>query len=83
MPTRLARRGTPHDFKFLCSPIFKATVICTDLHWLVPHQTMPLVKFGHYGVALPFPRAPIQLVACKVTGEKGKGAKSTMGTFLL
>ena len=57
MPTRLTRRGTAHGFKVLCSPNFKARVIRTDLHSLVPHPTMLLEKFGHYGVAFSFPRA--------------------------
>ena len=41
MPTRLAWRGTPNGFEVVCSPIFKATVVRTDLHPLVPHPTMP------------------------------------------
>ena len=41
MPTCLAWRGTPHGFKVPRSPIFKATVVRTDLHSLVPHPTMP------------------------------------------
>ena len=83
MPTCLAWRGTPHVFKVLRSPVFKATVVRTDLHSLVPRPTMPLETCRHYGVALFFPRAPIQLAAPQFTGEKGKGAKSTIGTFLL
>ena len=41
MPTCFAWRGTPHGFEVLRSPIFKATVVRTDLHALVPHPTMP------------------------------------------
>ena len=63
MPTCLAWRRTPHGFEVLRSPIFKATVVRTDLHALVPHPTMPFLKRGHYGVAFFLPRAPIQLAA--------------------
>ena len=63
MPEHLAWGGAPHGFKVLLSPIFKATAVRTDLHSLVPHPTMPFEKCRHYGVALFFPRAPIQLAA--------------------
>ena len=41
MPMFVARRRTPHGFEVLCSPIFKATVVRTDLQALVPNPTMP------------------------------------------
>ena len=63
MPTRLALRGPPHSFKVLRSPIFKATVVRTDLHSLVHHPAMPLEKCRHYVVALLFAWAPPQLAA--------------------
>ena len=63
MPTCLASRRTPRIFKVLRSPIFKATVVSTDLHSLVLHPTMPFGKCRHYAIALFFPRAPIELAA--------------------
>ena len=63
MPTCLAWTGTSHHFKVFRSPIFKQTVVRTDIHSLVPHPTMPFEKCRHYGVALFFPRAPIHLTA--------------------
>ena len=79
MPTRLAWRGTPHGFEVLRSPIFKATVVRTDLHSLALNPTMPLEKCRHYGVVLLFPQAPIQLAARQFTGEKGKGRRAPSG----
>ena len=67
MPMCLARRGTPDGLEALCSRIFKATVVGTDLHSLVLHPTSLLEKCRHYGVALFFPRAPIQLPAQQFT----------------
>ena len=63
MPTCLAWTVTPHGFKVLRSPLFKATVVRTDLHSLVSDPTMSFEKYRHYGVALFFPLAPIQLAA--------------------
>ena len=63
MPARLTWRGTPRGFQVLNIPIFKATVVCTDVQLLVPHPTMPLEKCRHYGAAFFFPWAPIQLGA--------------------
>ena len=63
MPRRLRWRGTPHGFTVLRSPIFKATVLRTDLHSLVRHPTMPLEKRRHCGVAFFFLWAPIKLAA--------------------
>ena len=63
MPTHAAWGGTPHGFEVLWSPISKATVVCMDLHSLVPHPTMPLEKCRDYGVAFFFLLAPIQSAA--------------------
>ena len=50
IPTRLAWRGTPHGFKVLRGPIFKATVVCTDLHSFVPHRDEAKEKASMTGV---------------------------------
>ena len=57
MATCLAWGRTAHGFQVLCTPIFKATLVHTDLHSLVTHPTMPLEKNRHYAAALFFPTA--------------------------
>ena len=80
MPTCLARRGTPHDFEVLRSPIFEATVVCTDLHSLVPYPTMPFEKCRHYGVAFFLARAPIQFLRRHKFISASSGVWSTKNT---
>ena len=58
-------------------------MVCKELHSLPPKRTTPLEKCRDYGVALFLPRAPTPLAAWQFTGEKGKGGKGTIGTFLL
>ena len=41
MLTCLIWRGSPHGFEVFRGPVFKATVVPTDLHALVPLPTMP------------------------------------------